>query len=387
MHPYFFYIFFFCHYLNNKREKESENRTMKFYYDKKYNFKECFNPATGFYLRTGVLDENGKDSGKDPFMRSFPALIDVGVMGHCAHGKSGLCQKAGIQCYQDAPHSNKPNMTLENYKRIIDEGKNKGLFQVAIGGAGDPDMHEDFEEILKYTAFNRVVPNFTTSGLGMTLEKAKICRKYCGAVAVSWYRSEYTINAIKMLLDAGVKTNIHYVLGKNSIDEAIERLENNDFPKGINAVIFLLHKPVGLGQHSNVLQYSDPRVKAFFELVDVGGYPFKIGFDSCTVPGILNFNKNVLPESVDSCEGGRFSMYITPDMKALPCSFDNQEQNWAYDISGDTIENAWNSKIFDNFRNHFCNSCPSCPNREACYGGCPICRDTVLCEKPTKELA
>lgn len=41
-------------------------------------------------------------------------------------------------------------------------------------------------------------------------------QKYCGAVAVSWYRSEYTLNAIQMLLNAGVKTNIHYVLGKTA---------------------------------------------------------------------------------------------------------------------------------------------------------------------------
>lgn len=34
-----------------------------------------------------------------------------------------------------------------------------------------------------------------------------------------------------MLLDAGVKTNIHYVLGQNSIDEAIERLRGTIFPR------------------------------------------------------------------------------------------------------------------------------------------------------------
>ena len=40
-----------------------------------------FNPNTGFYMRTGILDENGKDTGKDPFMTEFPELIDVGIMG------------------------------------------------------------------------------------------------------------------------------------------------------------------------------------------------------------------------------------------------------------------------------------------------------------------
>lgn len=67
-----------------------------------------------------------------------------------------------------------------------------------------------------------------------------------------------------MLVSAGVTTNIHYVLGRNSIDEAIEHLQQEDFPDGINAVIFLLHKPVGLGTQTNVLSPDDERVKEFF---------------------------------------------------------------------------------------------------------------------------
>ena len=270
-------------------------------------------------------------------------------------------------------------MTLENYKRIIDEGKEHGLFQVALGGRGDPDMHENFEEILQYSKENGIVPNFTTSGLGMTPEKADLCKKFCGAVAISWYRSEYTLKAIQMLLTAGVKTNIHYVLGNNTIDEAIERLRNKDFPKGINAVIFLLHKPVGLGQHTNVLKYGDQRVKLFFDIINEGNLPFKVGFDSCSVPGILNLTDKITPESIDSCEGARFSMYITPDMIALPCSFD-QGHEWAYDIKNDTILNAWNSEAFNRFRKSFQIACPDCPNRTSCYGGCPICSSVTLCE-------
>lgn len=198
--------------------------------------------------------------------------------------------------------------------------------------------------------------------------------------------NDYTPAAIQMLLDAGVKTNIHFVLGNNTIDEAIARLKYGGFPKGINAVIFLLHKPVGLGKEDNVLQAGDPQVIEFFKLIDKGGFPFKVGFDSCTVPAILNYTRNIAPESIDSCEGGRYSMYITSDMKALPCSFDNQDMVWAYDISNDTIMNAWNSKQFNAFRSHFHNSCPSCPNRAACYGGCPIRRSTVVCSRDTKDL-
>lgn len=354
-------------------------------FDVKNKFVEIFDSETGFYMRSGVY-ENGKDTGVDPFMRSFPSLIDVGIMGSCEFGALGLCLQGGVQCYQDGLGTHRANMSLENFKKIVDECKGK-THQFALGGRGDVDQHENFEDILKYCRDNGIVPNFTTSGLGMTKEKAEICKKYCGAVAVSWYRQQSTLDAINMLLDAGVKTNIHYVLSNKYIDEAIERLQNETmlFPAGINAIIFLLHKPVGLGQQEEVLTTKHPRLQEFFDLVDSGNFPWKIGFDSCTVPGLLNHTKNINPDSMDTCEGGRWSMYISSDMMAMPCSFDNQNLQWGYDISNDTIQNAWDSDVFENFRNHFKSSCPSCKSRLSCYGGCPIVNDIVLCNREERS--
>lgn len=40
------------------------------------------------------------------------------------------------------------------------------------------------------------------------------------------------------LIKANVKTNVHYVLGNNSVNEALDRLKKNDFPERINVVIF-----------------------------------------------------------------------------------------------------------------------------------------------------
>ena len=218
----------------------------------------------------------------------------------------------------------------------------------------------------------------------MTPELAAICKKYCGAVAVSWYRSEYTLNAIRMLLDAGVKTNIHYVLGKNSIDEAIERLEHNDFPAGINAVIFLLHKPAGQGSQDNVLALSDPRVASFFAQVDET-HPFKVGMDSCNVPGAIRFCKKVVPESLDTCEGARFSCYIGPDMIMVPCSFDQQKKYRVQLNEQTTIEDAWNSEAFEQFRNKLRGACPDCDKKALCMGGCPLMPEIVFCDSSDRK--
>lgn len=351
--------------------------------DTKYHFKSAFDTDTGFYLRTGILDENGMDTGVDPFMASFPHLIDVGVMGHCIHGKTGLCVKAGIGCYQSGLLVEQPNMTVENFRSIAEQCRGR-CNQLALGGRGDPDQHEYFEELLKISRENNLVPNFTTSGYGMTPEIAQLCKKYCGAVAVSWYRSDYTLNAIQMLLDAGVKTNIHYVLGRNSIDEALERLKNDDLPQGINAIIFLLHKPAGQGSRANVLDFSDVRVKQFFEQIDAP-HPFKVGMDSCNVPGAINYCKKVFFESLDTCEGGRYSCYIGADMIMVPCSFDQKKQ-YQVSLEDMTIEEAWNSEPFEKFRDRMRGACPDCEKRELCLGGCPLMPEIVFCDSKIRNI-
>jgi radical SAM protein with 4Fe4S-binding SPASM domain len=316
-------------------------------------------------------------------MAEFPHLIDVGIMGHCIHGRSGRCLEAGIGCYQSGSVVQKPNMSLSDFEDVVKQCASR-VDQFALGGRGDPDQHENFAEILELCYNHGIVPNFTTSGFGITKELAMECWR-CGAVAVSWYRSDYTLNAIKTLRYAGVKTNIHYVLGNSSIDEAIDRLLNNGFPEGINAVIFLLHKPVGLGKADDVLRMGDPRLRTLFELLDKGGLPYKVGIDSCTSPGVLNHCKSVLLESIDTCEGGRFSCYIGSDMMMVPCSFD-QTQRYAVSLWEQTIEQAWNSQPFETFRNHLRAACPGCVSRASCMGGCPLLPEIVLCDREERNL-
>ena len=347
--------------------------------DKTYKFTTLFNEKTGMYIRGDC-----KDTGKDPFMAEFPHLIDVGIMGHCIHGKTGLCAKAGIGCYQSGMLKEEPNMAVEDFKRIAEECRGR-TNQFALGGRGDPDQHEHFAAILKICRENNIVPNFTTSGYGMTPEIAEICKRYCGAVAVSWYRSEYTENAIRMLLNAGVRTNIHYVVGKNTIDEAIEKLQHNSFPEGINAVIFLLHKPVGQGTAGNMLSVNDERLSVFFGEVEKK-HPFKVGMDSCFVPGAINFCHDIETASLDTCEGARFSCYIGSDMIMTPCSFD-QAGKYTVSLKNMSIEDAWNSQPFNDFRAVMQGACKDCEKRECCLGGCPFVPGNVLCPqrcKPTE---
>lgn len=343
------------------------------------DFISFFDDATGHYVRSGII-KNGVESAEDPFMACFPELLDVGIMGHCKHGQSGLCLKAGVECYQDGLHANAPNMALEDFEEIVRQCRGN-TYQIALGGCGDPDQHEHFADILETCHQAGIVPNFTTSGLGLNLELAQLCKKYCGAVAVSWYRNSYTLRAIDLLLTAGVKTNIHYVVSNSTIEEAITRLKECSFPAGINAIVFLLHKPVGLGSQTQVLKCGDSRVREFLGLACNGRHGYKIGFDSCSIPGLISQSIDVNQDSVDTCEGARWSAYITSDMVMLPCSFDNQARRWAVNLRNHTIQEAWDSSVFEDFRGHFRRNCPNCEHRSACMGGCPICPEIVLCSR------
>lgn len=64
---------------------------MIIYKDENFNFFEIFNEKNGTLFRSDI-------NGIDPVMRSFPELLDVGIMGHCYNGQ--YCRKAGVDCYQ-----------------------------------------------------------------------------------------------------------------------------------------------------------------------------------------------------------------------------------------------------------------------------------------------
>lgn len=350
--------------------------------DEEFGFETYFNPHDGQYLRTGVLDQTGQETGREPFMSSFPQLLDVGIMGHCVHGLSGKCTAIGNSCYQDGATKWQANMSFADFRSIVDQSKGK-VWQFALGGRGDPDQHEEIEQILAYSRDHGIVPNLTTSGYELTRDKAKLIGKYCGAAAVSWYRTEYTTRAIELLLETGIKVNIHFVLSRRTIDEAIDLIEHRGLPEEINRVVFLLFKPVGQGQDQDVLQFDD-KTRYFFSLMDSEYGLRKMGFDSCSVPAVVNCTNIVDPRCYDACEAGRFSAYVTSDMQFLPCSFD-QALRWSVSLRGSSLQSAWRSPRFESFRQHLAVACPACTRRELCLGGCPIKPSITLCESKRKE--
>lgn len=340
---------------------------MIYYSDKKYSFIEFFNEITGTLVRSNVL-KNGTETTSLPQMRSFPELIDIGIMGSCEAGKTGICRLAGVDCYQCGAILSEANMSLSEYEHIINQCRGR-VFQVALGGAGDPNKHEHFKEILRLTRENEIVPNFTTSGYDLTEEEVFFSKKHCGAVAVSYYSkldsngnesNPITISAIKRFVDAGCITNVHYVLSTKTIKEALYRVKHGIFPKGINAVIFLLYKPIGLGSMNYALDSSNKEYIELLRLVSKTSNSWRYGFDTCQSPAIYEYTVGIAKESIEFCEAARFSMYIDSHGVAYPCSFGREKSEYSVDLRKNTLKQAWNSEQFDSFRekqNQVCSAC------------------------------
>lgn len=350
---------------------------MIIYKDEVFNFFEIFNEENGTLIRSDV-------NGVDPLMRSFPELLDVGIMGHCDSGD--YCRKAGVDCYQRGLAVHAPHMSYENFVEIVKQAAGK-TFQIALGGAGDPNKHPQFEEILKVCRAYRIVPNMTTSGLLVTDDEIKLIQKYCGAVAVSWYSrlikgresNPETINTVERLIKGGCVTNIHYVVSKDTIDEAILRLERDLIPQGVNAVVFILYKPVGNGVVEKTLRSSDVRVEKFLSLATKIKHPYKVGFDTCFTPAILRWTDNVPTASIDACEAATFSMYIDSQMNCYPCSFGIWGKNISESMNDKTLREIWMGEKFASFREQKKGKCINCGKREHCQDGCRLGIDIELC--------
>jgi MoaA/NifB/PqqE/SkfB family radical SAM enzyme len=320
-----------------------------------------------FNSKTGLEVTRAVPGKQDPFVTELPLLLDIGIMGSCKN----KC----VFCYQG--DGNEPNMTLENFKSIIDQTKYH-VNQIALGGRGDPNKHEHFEEILRYAKDNNVVPSYTTSGIDLTDEEIEIS-KICGAVAVSDYGTPTTYSAIQRFIDAGIKTNIHLIFSSSSFQQCMKllygsnpwttRVNHSEVPlfelEKLNGVIFLLFKPQGRGAECPDLAPTDYQLRVMAEkIINVDpDVKFKIGMDSCFANHLYRFgNVNKVHDLVlDSCEASRMSAYITPSMQMMPCSY--ADKKLAVPITKEKdISYIWNRSMpFKHFHSILKKKPFSCP--------------------------
>lgn len=313
---------------------------------------------------TGVTMRWGNLINANPEYAPWPELADISISNHCTKG----CEF----CYKGSTDNNS-FMTIEQYEHVLsslqsDEWGN--VFQIALGG-GEPLEHPDFIEIIEKTYERGIVANFTTNGIHLDENIVNSIKNKVGAVAISVNNiEELNIGKINLLTDAGIKTNIHYVLDNKSIYEAINILKGkyNDLLNKINGVIFLTYKPAGRATIKNCLTLDDILIE-FISLIENNTCTPRVGFDACFVPVLMRYT-NVNVDYIDSCECGFFSIYIDEELNVKPCSFANNDK-FTFNLNDNNMKDIWEQK-YDVLRKEVINNgcINECNNKINCRGKC-----------------
>lgn len=329
-----------------------------------------FSPNSGFFAR--IEDANAPE----PFWATHgPELLDVAITNWCDKGCSF--------CYRKSDEMGS-HMAVEDYDTVMQQAAAMHVFQVALGG-GNPNQHPDFVEILRLTREKYgIVPNYTTNGRGLTPEVLVATAKYCGAVAVSAYAPyTETLEAVEKLRDGGVSTNLHFILTSKSVDTAIEwLLSPPPLLRAANAIVFLNYKPVGRYADAKLLLNRSSRVTEFFQLATKKGYPFRIGFDTCTITGLARLG-SAADISLEGCDAGRFSLFVSEKMEVYPCSFMVEAGYRGVSLRNTSLLEIWNNHLsFRRIRaKHASGGCSSCKTPQHCLSGCPLFPEMNLCRE------
>jgi radical SAM protein with 4Fe4S-binding SPASM domain len=332
-------------------------------------------------MRSGVFARVEDTGWPEPFWAEHgPELMDIGITKWCDRGCAS--------CYRRANEGG-THMTMADYRTILRQASRLGVLQVALGG-GNPNQHPLFAEMIACTrAEYGIVPSYTTNGRGLTPEIISATCRYCGAVAVSVHPPlREAVEAVRILVEHGAKTNIHCILDWEGVDTAIAWLEKP--PKwfdGLNAVIFLNFKPVTRDGKQCRLANTNPRVKRVFELATTVEHPFKVGFDSCCTTGVLTYGDAAIP-SVESCDAARFSMFVSEKMMAYPCSF-MAELCDGHLVTDSNLQEIWQQgKLFVEMRRSLsplrCNGCTAAIH---CMSGCPVFPEINICNSTIQKTA
>ncbi|MBV6459407.1 MAG: Coenzyme PQQ synthesis protein E [Fimbriimonadaceae bacterium] len=335
---------------------------------KEDRYTSIFNPNTGFFAR---IEDKGAE---EPFWSSHgPELMDIAI--------TNWCDKGCPFCYRSSDESG-THMSVSNYRDLMEQAKGMHVFQVALGG-GNPNQHPDFVEILRLTREDfGIVPNYTTNGRGLTDGVLSASKAYCGAVAVSAYAPFHeTAEAVRQLADHGVQVNVHYLLSSRSVGTAINWIKNPPlWLERVYAVVFLNYKPIGRVVSKHLLLNRSPRLEEFFVLATSGSAPFRIGFDTCTITGLARLGR-APAVSIEGCDAGRFSMFLSERMEVYPCSFMVEAGYPGIPLKDTTLLQIWNDA--DGFRRirdqHRGPGCSTCQTRSECLSGCPLFPEMNLC--------
>ncbi len=334
-----------------------------------------------------ALGLDGGATWKPDAPASPPIEVHLAVTSRCAAGCEG--------CYLDARPDGEepPRATIVDR---LDALAAAGVFTVAFGG-GEPLTREDIGLLAEEAKARGMTPVLTTSGLGLTKEKARRLRSfaqvnvsYDGAgadyVSVRGFDGARAAEAaVRLLVEAGLRVGVNIVLTRATFPRLAETVRRAR-SLGASEAQLLRYKPAGRAARMDYLarrldaeqgrnipvalralarEHAEP-AGAFTVRIDCAMVPF-LSMD----PEIAGAPERLARLGVFGCEGAQALSAVKVDGSVAPCSFAASTKLGAADIASRMHHDAevarWRA-----FPVAPPEPCASCPLRSVCKGGCKV---------------
>lgn len=297
------------------------------------------------------------------------------------------CSERCIHCYNPGATRNDSEistrgslkeLTLDDYKRIIDELCEAGLVVASISG-GDPFSYPHTWEIIEYLYEKDVAIKIFTNGLKIVDDIPRLAKYYPRDVRISVYSGiasvhdgitrvkgslGKTLSVIEQLVDKSINVTINCpimnknVLTYNTVKDIVDKY-NTDIVFDVN----ILDAIDGDVCATRCLRLSPEQLEVVLQGMGIGGYINKENPDS------LEGNK---PEIIDGvpCEAGVSLFCVKPNGYLIPCNAMHmflgnlKTQRFADIVNTSTVLREWRSmkqSQFDECWTHdYCAYCDFC---------------------------
>lgn len=312
-----------------------------------------------------------------------PLEVHVAVTSRCPAGCEG--------CYQSATRDGE-HVSLEALTATLDALSSMGVFTVAFGG-GEPMLRDDLGALATLARARGLVPVVTTSGIGLTREKAHTLGDFAqvnvshdgvggGYEAVRGYDGAAAADrALRTLLDAGVLAGVNHVLTRQNFTHLADTARHA-LALGARELQVLRYKPAGRAASLDylarrlTLEQRLALAPALQRVAEEHGASLSIRVDCATIPFLsqsLADARALERFGVFGCEAGRHLGAVRRDGSLAGCSFVTEPVDGGTE---GTLDARWeNSRELARFRASVrepAEPCASCHLRSVCRGGCRI---------------
>jgi len=295
------------------------------------------------------------------------------------------CNANCPHCYMDSGTADQSEMNTDEFKKALEYLSRMGVFHVALGG-GEALLREDLFDIATFARQVGLVPNLTTSGIGLTEELAAKMKVF-GQVNLSLdgvgelsgiFRgrdiSDDVDRALLMLRMSEIRAGLNCVLGRGNFDGIVELFEYAK-KRGVNEIEFLRLKPSGRAED----MYDDQKMtyEQNLQLLPTltactEGYEIVPKIDCSFIPMLCCHNppRDLLNAMATyGCEAGNVLIGARSDGTVSGCSFLPDKGIKVMDLKEAWIAHPELERM-RSWTKHAPEPCLSCEYLDICKGGC-----------------